>query len=217
MRPVAFWTPPPIWEGRPCYIIGGGPSLRGFPFSSLSGEFVLGCNMAYHLGVDIVPIVVFGDASFLQANREGLEAYAGAGGWVVTNSNHLKKSIPAWLRMTKKVLKGLSTDGLGWNGNTGASAINLALLLGADPVYLLGYDMGVDGQGRSNYHDRYRPTRVHPRTYPRFLHGMEAVARDLPRLFPGRHVINLEDGTSKLEVFPKQSLRTHMEQMEVAA
>lgn len=210
------WTPPNIWEGQSCYVIGGGPSLRSFPFDVLSGEFVLGCNMAFALGVDIVPITIFGDASFLIKHREGLEQYVEDGGWVVTNSSRLKKTIPPWLRQMKKALKGMALDALGWNGNTGASAINLALLLGANPVYLLGYDMGVDEGGRSNYHDHYHSNRVHPRTYPRFLKGMELVARDLRRLFPGRQVINLEDGTSKLEVFPKQSLKEHMSLLEVA-
>jgi len=212
-----FWSPPPLWEGQPCYIIGGGPSLRDIPFEALSGEFVLGCNAAFLHGVDLVPVTIFGDASFLPKHREGLEEYVQAGGWVITNSSRLKKSIPLWLRIMRKTLKGLSLDGLGWNGNTGASAINLALLLGADPIYLLGYDMGPDHKGRSNYHDAYRKKTTHPRTYPRFMRGMEVVARDLPRLFPGRQVINLEDGTSLLTVFPKQSLEAHLKQMEVAA
>lgn len=212
-----FWTPPLLWEGEPCYVIGGGPSLRGVSLEAISGEFVLGCNAAFLLGVDQVPITVFGDASFLQKHREGLEEYVAAGGWVVTNSSRLKKSIPPWLRTMRKDLKGLSLDGLGWNGNTGSSAINLALLLGADPIYLLGYDMAPDSEGRNNYHDAYRAHKVHPSTYPRFQKGMERVARDLQRLFPGRRVINLEDGTSKLTVFPKQSLASHMKQMEVAA
>lgn len=212
-----FWTPPLLWEGQPCYVLGGGPSLQSFPFESIAGEFVLGCNAAFNLGVDTVPITVFGDASFLPKHQEGLEAYVEAGGWVVTNSSRLKKSIPPWLRQMKKVLKGLALDGLGWNGNTGASAINLALLLGADPIYLLGYDMGPDSQGKSNYHNHYRSHTIHPSTYPRFLRGMEVVARDLLRLFPGRRVINLEDGSSRLPTFPKESLEAHMEEMEIAA
>ena len=32
------------WKGRRCFIIGGGPSLRGFDFSSLKGELVIGVN-----------------------------------------------------------------------------------------------------------------------------------------------------------------------------
>ena len=213
---MKFWTPSPLWDGQPCYIIGGGPSLRGFPFDSLSGEFVLGCNAAFLLGADVVPITVFGDASFLVKHREQLVAYVSEGGMVVTNSGRLKKSIPVWLRSMKKVLKGLSLDGLGWNGNTGASAINLALLLGANPIYLLGYDMGLDEKGRTNYHDAYRAHKVHPSTYPRFLKGMTHLARDLPLMFPGRQVINLEDGTSKLDVFPKESLKAHLAEMEVS-
>lgn len=205
----ARWVPTPIWRGQPCYIIGGGPSLKNFPFEILRGKNVLGCNAAFYLGVKIVPITIFGDSKFLSQHQAGLSHYVDTGGKVVTHSTRRRREpVPQWLLCMKKVNMGLATDGLGWNGNTGASAINLALLLGADIIYLLGYDMCVDGQGRANFHNAY----VHPskaRAYLRFLRGMKQVAMDLPQLFPGRSVINLEDGTSVLNSFPKESLKAH--------
>jgi hypothetical protein len=48
------------------------------------------------------------------------------------------------------------SDGL-WNGtNAGASALNLADILGASPIYLLGFDM-LGSKGKTiNWHDEYK-------------------------------------------------------------
>lgn len=204
-----FWFPDPIWEGEPCYIIGGGSSLAGFDWDILKGRKVLGCTVAFYLGSSLVPFAIFGDAAFLEQHRHGLEKYAREGGIVVTNSNRVKKDTPDWLKRMRKVKDGLSTEALGWNGNTGSSAINLALLFGANPIYLLGYDMRISADGkRKNFHNAYND-QPNPKAYDRFKRGMVQVGEDLTRLFPGRRVINLEDGTSGLEVFPKESLGEH--------
>ncbi|MCX5657919.1 MAG: hypothetical protein NTZ48_06855, partial [Candidatus Omnitrophica bacterium] len=36
-----------VWEGQRCFIIGGGPSLKGFDFSKLKGELVIAVNRAW--------------------------------------------------------------------------------------------------------------------------------------------------------------------------
>ena len=116
------WTPVPLWAGRRCYIIGGGSSLKGFDWELLRGEAVLGCCAAFYLGVDLVPVTVFGDAKFLNAHYDGLSRYANVGGEVFTNSSRLRKPPPPdWLHVMKKQLYGLHTDALGWNVNTGAN------------------------------------------------------------------------------------------------
>jgi len=203
------WFPSPIWSDQSCYIIGGGPSLKGFPWEVLCGSNVLGCNAALYLGPEVVSILIFGDARFLHQHRPALDKYAEAGGVVVSPSHRLTKfNPPPYIKSMRKTLNGLSTNALGWNGNTGASAINLALLLGANPIYLLGFDMGLSPEGEKNYHNAYND-KPNPKTYKRFLGNMDKVARDLKEKFPGRHVINLEDGTSALNVFPKESLSEH--------
>ncbi len=208
---VKLWTPSPIWTDEPCYIIGGGPSLQGFGWEALRGRHVIGCNVACYLDPGICPWVVFGDASFLSQHRSALDRFVAAGGRVVTNSNKFRKPRlgPPWLKLMKKVRQGLALDGLGWNGNTGASAVNLGLLMGANPVYLLGFDMQMRGK-QANYHNAYN-LRPNPKAYPRFLKGMGFVYRDLPKLFPGQRIINLEDNTSALVLFPKESLREHFQ------
>ncbi len=209
------WSPTTIWQGQPCYVIGGGPSLRGFEWEALKGRNVIGCNAAYLLGAQVVPWLIFGDASFLHQHKEPLKQYVADGGTVVTNCSRVRKPpLPSWVHNLKKEIHGLSKDGLGWNGNTGASAINLALLFGANPVYLLGFDMQLSPDGKGNYHNAYhKPPKAD--VYDRFIKGMKYITRDLPKMFPGSRIINLEDGTSAMEVFPKESLRAHFSPVEV--
>jgi len=203
------WFPDPIWMDEPCYIIGGGSSLEDFNWHCLKGRNVLGCNAAFYLGVEIVPITIFGDAAFLDKHREGFKSYVDDGGWVITNSSRInQKEIPDWLKCMKKQLKGVGIDALAWNGNTGASAINLALLFGADPIYLLGYDMQISKEGKGNFHNVYNH-KPEQKTYNRFIRGMINLKNGMKEFFPGRQVINLEEGMSALNVFPKESLKAH--------
>ena len=211
---MQFWLPEPIWKDKPCYIIGGGPSLKGFNWNLLQDKNVIGCNVAFYIGARIVPITVFGDAAFMKQHRVGLDEYDADGGQVITSSRRIDRfNPPKYIKMMKRKLNGLSTDGLAWNGNTGALAINLALLFGASPIYLLGYDMRLSDEGKKNYHNCYNDS-PKSKTYDRFIRGLAMVARDLKQLFPGHQVINLEDNTSSLNVFPKESLIAHFSKVE---
>lgn len=206
---MKWWTPEQIWKGEPCYIIGGGPSLKSFRWANLRGQKVLGCNVAFYMGAELVPIIVFGDTAFLHQHRAGLDHYAKEGGQVVTCATRCDRfGIPDYLKIVKRKVKGLGQHNeLGWNNNTGSAAINLALLFGADPIYLLGYDMQLLN-GEKNYHDAYTD-KPNPRSYERFQKGFVDLVYDKARLFPEREIINLEDDTSALECFPKQSLIEH--------
>jgi len=205
-----YWLPEhPIWQDEPCYIIGGGPSLKNFDWDMLRGKNVLGCNASFYMGAHLVPIIVFGDAVFLKQHRDGLDDYASEGGVVITNSNSVKRfEPPEYVKVMKKYNRGMAVDGLGWNSSTGACAINLALIFGANPIYLLGYDMQLSPEGEKNFHNAYSD-KPNPKSYPRFLRGMTFVTRDLHHVFPGHEVINLEDGTSALNMFPRESLKEH--------
>lgn len=203
---VSFWTPTPTWKDLPAYIVGGGPSLISFEWSKLQGRACIGCNVAYQLGPEVVPVVLFGDGSFFLKHRTGLADYARRGGVVVTCSSKIRPH-PIWLKKVRRKPQGYGTDCVGWNGNTGAAAINLALLLGANPIYLLGFDMQVVN-GKGHYHNQY-PTPPNPDSYSRFKNRIQGAQKELQEVFPGRQVINLEDGTSELSTFPKQSLKGH--------
>lgn len=208
---MKWWTPTPIWSGRDVYVVGGGASLEGFPWEVLRGKPTIACNAAFLLGVGVCPIMVFGDSSFWPKFREALEKYNKEGGMVVSLSNSFRNPsnpAPEWVLRVRKVHSGLAKNALGWNCNTGASAINLALLLGARRVLLLGFDMKGIGK-RTHFHNAYTK-KMQPESFIKFKAGMTQVAHDLPKVFPGREVLNLTDD-SALDAFPKHSLRAHLE------
>lgn len=209
------WVPEELWLGREAVIIGGGPSLAAFPFECLKRELTIGCNAAYSLGSEISSIVVFGDSSFFAEHEEGLREYGGA---VFTNCRKLLDSPIPWLRTMPRLERGLGKNALGWNGNTGAGAINLAFLLGVQKVFLLGFDMKRQ-EKKANWHELYEASkrrgraRPLPNPYDRFLLGFDAVKRDWERKFADREIINVNDDSSLVH-FPILSVSDFLKERE---
>lgn len=194
----------PDWTGRDAYLIGGGPSLQTFDFERLRGRPTIGCNQAFLLGAERCQICAFGDLKFWKKFKVDLESYEG---WVVTNYGVMRP--PTWLHRWTRQDDGLSghRGTLGWNFNTGAAAINLALLLGAQRVFLLGYDLGQTPEAH-HWHD-HAIEAPSPPVFARFAEGFQRVAKALPSVFPGRQVINLGAGTSSLTAFPVEGRDQH--------
>lgn len=196
------------WKGRRCFIIAGGPSLRGFDYSRLQGERTIAINKA----IREVPFadILFGmDYQFIEWIQKGDlgEDYRRA------YSNFTGEKI--WLNLTGapyayppdvRVLLGAGeigwtrrlADGLYHGNNSGYAAINLALVLGADPIILLGYDMKLGPNGASHYHKGY-PTPMFPDALPTFKSSIEAGARELPAGAP--QILNANKD-SALRCFP---------------
>lgn len=200
------WDPNPIWQGEDAYVVGGGNSLRHFDWGLIRGRNTIGCNSAYVLGPEIIKIVLFGDSRWWEEiGHKGTESY---GGLVVSCSPRLVHSKCPWLLTMERHEKvGLGKTKLGWHGNTGAAAINLALILGAKRVFLLGFDMRMGEGHKPNWHDlRYEKGK--PEVYNRFVHEMRHIPRTLPETFPGCEIINVTDD-SELNLFPKVSIAEH--------
>lgn len=194
------WMPKPVWKGKDCFILGGGPSLDGWDFDLLKSERVVGCNHAFRHGPEVCDYLVFADMGFF-SNKDvykGLEAFPNP---VITNQTRLYSKTEPWLKLMKKYPRGFHMDGLGYNNNTGAVAINLALLLGAQWIYLLGFDMHLDKEGRSNYHN-HQISKPSPNIYRNMLAHFTKCKKDLQAKFPGRHIFNVTS-CSSLVVFPQ--------------
>lgn len=194
------WTPETKWLDQDVFIIGGGHSLESFDFSLLEPEdiFTIGCNDAYVRGSDVCNICFFGDHKWWKEHKERLEQFKGA---VFTNVPQLQNDKTSWLWIMGRHARGLSADALGWNKNTGSGAVNLALLLGAKRVFLLGFDMHLSRNGKSNWHAN-NLDKPNKNVYLGFIRGFERLARDLPVKFPGREITNITDNSS-LNMFPK--------------
>ncbi len=119
--------------------------------------------------------------------------------------------VPDWVHlMQRNPVKALGRGHvLGWYGNTGACAINLALNMGARRVFLLGFDMkmGTQRNSKPNWHDlRHEGGRY--QVYQRFLREFVRFSKSARNVYPDREIFNVTDD-SDLTEFPKVSLEEH--------
>jgi hypothetical protein len=190
--------PDGAWRGQRCFIVGGGPSLKGFDFERLRDERVIAVNKAFY-DAPFADIVFGMDRSFIdnimagKLNKDGkdyrqaFEVFVGIKLWLdVSNYSYPPGiySIPSAgeIGWTKSLGEGL------YHGqNSGYGALNLAMVLGADPIYLLGYDCSRGPAGEKNYHDGY-PSGGNPDALNIFRRAFEAGAA----LLNGRpRIVNL--------------------------
>lgn len=143
------------WSDQPLYIIGGGPSLKGFPFDRIPGR-KLGCNKAAWLSGSDALVTL--DQNFARQCRADIQRFADNGGEVVMvmpPSENGHKQIEGATYVQRVRNQGLSTqpDRL-YGVHTGYAALGLAFLKGAKEIALLGIDMQVS-KGGFHWHDSY--------------------------------------------------------------
>jgi len=194
---MSYWKPDNRWEGSDVFVIGGGPSLSGFDWTLLKGKHTIGCNVAFKLGADVCNVCFFSDLKWFLVFSHELRAFTGD---VVTHCQRVLPQINEhpYLKVLRRAADGLQPDALGFGGNSGCGAVNLAFLLGARRVFLLGFDCKHEAQ--HHWHS-WTIEDPNPHAFPKFLEGWCAVARDLPR-WPGREIVNLCPD-SAIPFFPK--------------
>lgn len=146
---------PPYWGDLTCYIVGGGPSLRGFPIGRLhnAGAFTLGVNDAGLLAQ--TRALFTADQEWLRHRAVEFEAWADNGTaayaalpaqWPLANLAERGKYL------VREMRPGLSDDPRYIHGlNSGFGALNLAYLKRARKVVLLGFDGTDSGHWHSPY------------------------------------------------------------------
>ena len=169
-----------MWSGSPAFVIGGGRSLIGFPFHKLKEAHVVAVNRAHECGV--ADLVLTGD-------RRWLTRYA--------PNEELDSSLPVIYAHRDKISLGplpfdvhtvqCCAEGE-WGrtlkegvspGGSGIRAVNLAAILGASPIYLLGFDMGGVGHEQVWWHAGYERRR--DGWYEEFCAYWELVADKIPQ------------------------------------
>jgi uncharacterized Rossmann fold enzyme len=144
----------PIYLGETIYIVGGGPSLKGFDFERLKGKIVIAVNKAlYH--VPFAQVLYWSDQRFYEWYGEDVDKYNGI---KVTNKPQPKRADIINLVDTGKDGLELEAHAIRHGGNSGYAAINVAYHLGARKIVLLGFDMQNGKGGESHFHEGY-PTR----------------------------------------------------------
>lgn len=152
------------WRNQPCFVIGGGPSLTHFKWEQLEGKLTIGINRVYE---KFDPTIIFGmDPHFVrwilmgkygeEAKRKFLESRAFKV-WLLTT----KVSMPSYIHILKvwnnyaagrRAFPFNMQKGIGHGNNSGYAALNFAACLGANPIYLLGYDMKLK-DSKMHWHD----------------------------------------------------------------
>ena len=193
--------PDQSWKGRRCFIIGGGPSLQDFDFSKLKGELVIGINRAFEVMDCTVAFSM--DSRFFQwvmgnslQSRQRFIDFQGFKVWINTN-NFPYRGVYVLAAYGRDGLSQSMTEGICHGSNSGHAALNLAICLGANPIYLLGYDFYHE-KGRSHYHSGY-PRSQRPDTVQAFLKFFNDIKPEIRR--HGTNVVNLNP-KSKLRIFP---------------
>lgn len=179
------------WSGRRCFIVGGGPSLKGFDWSQLDGELTIAVNRSFEY---FDPTILFS-----ADNRFWRYMWNGELGEQSTSLFEKFIGIKVGASTTLMFPESVKTvnvsgefgrtfkDGIKIGGNSGYAALNLAVCLGANPIYLLGFDMHTTHR-QEWFHDGY-PDNNDPVSYRSFQKTLQKIA---PKLADwGIQVINL--------------------------
>jgi len=159
-----------------CFVVGGGPSLNGFDFSSLSGFDTIAVNKAveyisnptYFITTDY-SYFVKAKLSIQQIKQKTWKSYFIANmthpymeirrGQVIDNRrNFVYEDLHYYdgvITSFNKIGFGSTVNDFSHGDNSGHCGIQLALLLGYKKIYLLGFDL--NEQGQTHFHQSYRP------------------------------------------------------------
>lgn len=193
-----------LYEGSPIYVISTGTSLRGFDFARLNGKITIGINRViecFHPS-----ILHFVDATAHRTHANALRSYNGmilAGPGALPPHTHdncfeIRRNIDTFelsgqmTTTSKKV--GRSFDDGWFGGGAGCTALHTAILLGGNPIYLLGYDYYEDN-GR--HFDEFNELQNDKEIYSISFEGVEHISREewIPRIYNCNRL-------SRLKCFP---------------
>lgn len=204
---------PGDWAGRRCFLIGGGPSAATINPDLLSDELTIGINRAFERFPSTINVFMdvdlFGhmeSGSLGPRNQNKWRDYPGIrvfweGSHYLFPPRDADHPYTIYTVRAAGRLNWKSLDSLYAASNSGMLALNLALALGANPIYLIGFDMRGDGQGGQKWwHDGYPHRKQSEAIYPDFIDQFREVAPEIKR--KKIDVINLNPD-SALDCFPK--------------
>lgn len=144
---------PKLWNDATCFILGGGPSLAKVDVSLLKDRRVIAVNAAFRIA-PWADVCWFGDGRFHDWNMQELQDFKGL---KFTCADRQKWS-PGVIQIKRSPIAfgiDVTPTRVAWNRSSGASAINLAVGLGARRIVLVGYDMKLVN-GKHNWHDWHK-------------------------------------------------------------
>jgi hypothetical protein len=193
-----------LYEGLPIFVMSTGTSLRGFDFSRLNGRITIGINRVIeHYSPSIVHFV---DVTAHLTHADALRNYNGmiiagdkatplathANSFEVMHNVDTFELLPGRTSMSTKVGRSFSD---GWFGSgAGCTALHTAILLGGNPIYLLGYDYYEEN---GTHFDEYDEARNKPEVYAVSFRSINQLSDE--RWLPPIYNCNMH---SRLQCFP---------------
>lgn len=194
-----------VWKDQPCYVIGSGPPLKTFldkyGWSFFDDKHTIGINHIIE-DYDKLEWMFFLDKRFLDVTTYDLDKFKGR--VFAQNTTGLAQSENVTLYKTVLDKPSLNiADGLYSSNFSGLAALNLALLTGANPIYLIGFGMGTTG-GVENYHYKesdyaYNKDTRAAKRYEKYKETYLHFKQFMPYVHKIKHVTNGDD----LELFSK--------------
>lgn len=134
------------------YLVGAGPSLRGFDFGRLRNRTVFAINDAYK-HIPFATAIVSADLRWCNRRAEDLNTIA-ARKILVVPSGHPLPGIHGATFLRAEYESGFSENPeyINVRGSSGYAALNIAFLLGYQQIFLLGYDYT---QPKERWYQRY--------------------------------------------------------------
>ncbi len=181
-----------LYQGLPLFVLSTGTSLRGFDFSRLDGRVTIGINrIVEHYAPTIVHLL---DKSAHVTHAAALARYRGI---IIANEGAAPPQTQAQVyevrhnvdtfrlapgRTTLSTHVGRSFSEGFYGGGAGCTALHTAVLLGGDPIYLLGYDFYED-HGR--HFDEWDPSKNAGELYDIPFDGLQHLALQpwMPRIY----------------------------------
>lgn len=194
-------TPRSDWIGCACIVAGSGPSLSEAPIDYIKRKSVkiIAVNDSYQL-LPFADVLYACDAKWWDVHN-GVPEFSGEK-WSTHDEGSNKKITTAekyGLNLVKgESGKGFSVDTsvIHYGDNSGFQAINLAVLLGAKTIFLIGFDMH-SKNGRHFFGNHPEPL-TNNVVYERFIKNFDLAAQCLPE---GLKIINCTPD-SAIKCFP---------------
>lgn len=205
------------WKNKSVFILGGGPSLKDFDPSVLAGEATLGLNMSFLHNPTATLIFDKRLMERLSTDRSWI-TYQGWKVWLNSEDKGLPmNAFPETRQLREYTIDPYThhwpsrlAEGLYRGNNAGTAGICLADVLGAEVIYLLGFDMRVEAGKPANWHDYYpEEWAAKEATMKTYRKDIGSVARWLRA-----RVVNLTP-ESALDIFPKDTLGHVLEKKDV--
>jgi len=175
-------------SGQDVFIVGGGPSLKGFDFARLKNKVTVAINDAMHVLPDATALY-WADFPWVARNNDSLKSHPCKLRFMGLANAKINDTL---IQGGATVLNRVGTRGLDLNpdhvcgSNSGAHALNLVANMSPKRIILLGYDMRRFNDA-SHWHptDLYVPQSVYD---DRFAPCVDAMAGPIQTL--GIEVIN---------------------------